>query len=379
MEISKKSKFWFDDYRSLYENKSFLSFVPSKNMDKNDNLNAIARFGIYLFIILIAFGEHNEWLYLPLFLILTTIILHKIDSFDNGKMIKPNIEENAEDDYAETFNLDENKINNLKEGFFDSLDKLWKKPKSAKMETASSDDFLDELDETILSETSQININDSVPKEDKVDDGIDFIQELDEVIPKGKEQPNIPSIEPKIKTPIHEDTEDDIDKFMKELDDTQADDATQLTNKKIIKQEKENIQRKKDIQTNFNDFKEKIQKEYVINPKESDYCVQPSNNNPFMNPLIAEIDEFPNRPPACNNQNEEVKKDMEKKFLDGLYMDVEEAFNTNNSFRQFYSVPGDMIQNDQTKFAKWCYDSPATCKTTQERCLRYEDVRFKRQ
>ena len=45
-----------------------------------------------------------------------------------------------------------------------------------------------------------------------------------------------------------------------------------------------------------------------------------------------------------------------------MYRDVKDIFGKNNSQRQFYTVPGNQVPNDQGAFAQWCYGMPKTCK-----------------
>ena len=49
--------------------------------------------------------------------------------------------------------------------------------------------------------------------------------------------------------------------------------------------------------------------------------------------------------------------------IDGEQMgDVNDIFGKNNSQRQFYTVPGNQVPNDQGSFAQWLYGTPKTCK-----------------
>ena len=52
----------------------------------------------------------------------------------------------------------------------------------------------------------------------------------------------------------------------------------------------------------------------------------------------------------------------DKLFSSSLIRDVNDLFGKNNSQRQFYTVPGNSIPNDQDTFAKWLYATPKTCK-----------------
>ena len=49
-------------------------------------------------------------------------------------------------------------------------------------------------------------------------------------------------------------------------------------------------------------------------------------------------------------------------FNDSLIRDVDDLFERFNSQRQFYTVPGNSIPNDQDTFAKWLYARPKSCK-----------------
>ena len=64
--------------------------------------------------------------------------------------------------------------------------------------------------------------------------------------------------------------------------------------------------------------------------------------------------------PSYNNVG--VQRRVEELFNEDLYRDVNDIFGKNNSQRQFYSVPGNTIPNDQGSFAKWLYQTPPTCK-----------------
>ena len=50
------------------------------------------------------------------------------------------------------------------------------------------------------------------------------------------------------------------------------------------------------------------------------------------------------------------------KFGYNLYRDVGDLYGKNNSQRQYYTMPATTMPNDQTAFAKWCYNTGPTCK-----------------
>jgi hypothetical protein len=102
----------------------------------------------------------------------------------------------------------------------------------------------------------------------------------------------------------------------------------------------------------------------------------PSANNPFMNVLISDYTENPDRKPAGNIEDPEVKALIDKHFNTGLYKDIDDVWDRGNSQRQFYTNPSTTIPNDRDSFAKWCWNTPMTCKEGNlQRCLKYDDVR----
>lgn len=108
---------------------------------------------------------------------------------------------------------------------------------------------------------------------------------------------------------------------------------------------------------------------------ENSTCRRPSTNNPHMNTSVDDFNKE-NVPVACNSDDADIGKEVANMYNADLYRDIEDVFNKKNSQRQFYTVAHN-VPNDQEAFARWCYKFPATCKTDQERCLRYEDSREK--
>lgn len=107
-------------------------------------------------------------------------------------------------------------------------------------------------------------------------------------------------------------------------------------------------------------------------------CVKPTLNNPFMNVTYVDQLDNPNREEACDISDPEIKKDIEDKFMNNLFRDVNDLFGKNNSQRQFYTMPSTTVANKQDEFARWLYLSPKTCKEDQDYCIKYEDLRQNR-
>lgn len=83
--------------------------------------------------------------------------------------------------------------------------------------------------------------------------------------------------------------------------------------------------------------------------------VEPTINNPFMNPSI--FDDITTWKPTDYSDNTEesnkVKKDIYNKFSYNLYKDVSDVFDTNNDLRTYYTVPNNVTNYD--KFLNFVY------------------------
>lgn len=92
--------------------------------------------------------------------------------------------------------------------------------------------------------------------------------------------------------------------------------------------------------------------------REGQICTIPTSENPYMNALP---NDRPNRPPACSIVAS--AKAVEALAKDDLFLDVDDVFNKRTMLNHvFYTMPNTSVPNDQEGFAKWCYDSGATCK-----------------
>eukprot|EP00798_Chlamydomonas_sp_ICE-L_P019645 gene19645-26331_t len=91
-------------------------------------------------------------------------------------------------------------------------------------------------------------------------------------------------------------------------------------------------------------------------------CTAPSNNNPFMNVLMNEYVDAPDRLRACDVEDNKVRKLVNKHFDENLPRNVDDIFNKQASDRQYYTTPNTQIPNDQESFVKWLYGGAKTCK-----------------
>ena len=100
-----------------------------------------------------------------------------------------------------------------------------------------------------------------------------------------------------------------------------------------------------------------------LHSKRNRKCIKPNKMNPFMNVLVTDYVKNPDRPKACDVSKETTKDKMQTYFNDSLYENIDDVFNKNSSYRQFYTTPSTTIPNDQEGFAKWLYfNEEKTCK-----------------
>lgn len=101
--------------------------------------------------------------------------------------------------------------------------------------------------------------------------------------------------------------------------------------------------------------------------------VRPTKDNPFMNILLTDYKNNPNRESLNKkpNNNLNIKKLIDKKFSKNLYKDFSDVFEKQNSQRQYYTTPITTIPNKQKQFANWLYDIGPTCKEGNgEKCIK---------
>jgi hypothetical protein len=81
----------------------------------------------------------------------------------------------------------------------------------------------------------------------------------------------------------------------------------------------------------------------------------PSPTNPFMNPLLTEIQDNPNRADAAPITSNKVKREIEKAFqhTSDIYMDTSDRFDMAQSMKTFHTLQSAKIPNDQDGFLKF--------------------------
>ena len=104
-------------------------------------------------------------------------------------------------------------------------------------------------------------------------------------------------------------------------------------------------------------------------------CRIPTKDNPFMNPELSDFGNNVEVKESCTSfDNKGVQKKIDEYFDEGVFKEFSDIFNNKNSQRQFFTVPGRDIPNDQGSFAQWLYGSPPTCKEgNQIDCLSFRN------
>lgn len=81
----------------------------------------------------------------------------------------------------------------------------------------------------------------------------------------------------------------------------------------------------------------------------------PSKENPFMNVLLTEITDDPNRQDAAPTNRRDVKVEIMKSFKEtsDIYMDTSDLFDQTQAMRTFHTMQSAMVPNDLDGFKKW--------------------------
>lgn len=99
-------------------------------------------------------------------------------------------------------------------------------------------------------------------------------------------------------------------------------------------------------------------------------CTPPTADNPFMNATVGSLMADPGRASACPYS--EVKNQVWKGFDNGLFKNLEDVYDVENSQRQYYVMPVTTSAPDTIAFAQFCYGSKtaneSTCKEDTSRC-----------
>jgi hypothetical protein len=108
-------------------------------------------------------------------------------------------------------------------------------------------------------------------------------------------------------------------------------------------------------------------------------CVKPTKNNPYMNFTLDDHINNPQRNRACElNQNilDEELKYFRQNINGDSILNKYNLYSKNNNDRNFYTMPSTTIVNDQEGFAKFVFGDRGRCKSDGIDCLKHSDNRF---
>lgn len=100
-------------------------------------------------------------------------------------------------------------------------------------------------------------------------------------------------------------------------------------------------------------------------------CVRSTASNPFGNVLLTDLADDPDRPPACDY--DAMKDDIEVNFNRGLFRNLTDVYDRENSQRQFMTNPVTTGIPDTLAFAQFAYGTEARgCKESPAACTGFE-------
>lgn len=313
--------FWKDNPRILFDLNKLKEFYPRGDMSFNRKLNAMSRFIIYFSIILfLVYGNLNSISILVLGLTVIYLIhLYKIEIKFN---INPrenannnnnnNVSENFMSEYLEEIKDDQNCTSLLPEGLF----------KNNNSQNKSNKYLIDE--DTLNIKYSKKN-NDNSNSCDKTD-----VNKTEDKL-SGYSDPGYASVD-QVK-----------DAFTPPGQKGGGGDCNSCSPSNSPYNprncEKGN---KLGLDANMN------------------MCQMPSKDNPFMNVLVTDYADNPNKLPACNP--EIVKNDINNMWSQNLFRNINDVWDKNNGQQRYNTQNWTTIPNDRESYQKWLYDIPYVCK-----------------
>lgn len=111
-------------------------------------------------------------------------------------------------------------------------------------------------------------------------------------------------------------------------------------------------------------IKESFSRGLVVSSYVGDKTTRPTEDNPFMNPSLADILDKPNAPPADDPTKKDVRDEVNKAFAktSNIYMDTTDVFDMVQSQRNFYTV----MTDDHAGFLKFLGKNARTDKLLNE-------------
>jgi hypothetical protein len=320
------TEIWYENPEILLNNLD--QFIPNNKLSKINNINSIARFAIYLSIIILILKQDNRWLLIPILLLAISYYLNISRNFSN---IPQKIISNIIPQLIEP-------LINIKS----TIDNPYMNYITNNSTTINPNSFPQLLPKNLSINSNIQNSLNSYNKEDSLNIPINPLSQ--------SIKSNIPSTPKNINIS---------DTFGSILLNSNVEKNTIITN--------QTIEPKDNTELTFNN---------TIN---YDLCIT-SNDNKSCTPdnkIIEDSNNLPNK----FKINKDHKKYIKKNYRSHLKFDSIDMWGKLINDRNYYTSPNINIVNDQSGFAEWCYTnngSSGKCKTDGSNCVKDRDVRYHR-
>jgi len=130
----------------------------------------------------------------------------------------------------------------------------------------------------------------------------------------------------------------------------------------------------------INKIKEQFLNSNKLTLIDNELCNLPTNDNPFMNNNIYDINTIKNNYNACQYSNKNIKNKINQITNNTISYDDNDIYGVNPLNLVFYTVSNSKSNNDQKLFAEWLYKDSQTCKDNGGiECLNniHSDIRIK--
>lgn len=358
-------KFWLDDFSVLYENYNFLKFIPMPNMNRIEQLNAITRLMFYTIIIMLLCSQNEELLYIPIAIIVLTVLVYNIFVNNKRKNAISNIN---------------NEIINIKRDDDDilSVDRLQ----------------IDDMQNIVTTRDSPVaGIDNGLSRNVLTKDGrivgleAGYIDSEGDIITGRRYSPfTNPEItdcqrsnSEKCSNLSNLSNSSFSDSFGNYINDNNCCNTPKKPNNSML-----------DCCTGDENISLCNENISLCNKNVGDnsfQCREPILENPFMNPTITDYNTNYNPMTTsavvpCNEDDEEIKDDIRVNFNHNLFRDVEDIWEKENSQRQFYTLPNTGVPNNREGFQNWLFGNMPSGKNVQSRgsihTPYYENLKYKR-
>ena len=356
---AKRYVFWLDDITVLFRDGAYVKFYPTRDMTRIEQLNALSRLFFYLIVLLFLFDKNIEWMYIPIIGLILCIILYNVFEVDD----KGKRDEYFRMQHKEAISVGDQPVEYDRYARYDrsngcngnNCDK-YDEYNEYNGYNGYGNGYEDNIDSKYRE--GYINTESNISNKNEIDNNSKYVENF--------ELPNLKILADKKNADIEACYYDSDGELVcgKNYDSSTQGVAGSFT----------------PLTQRAREFRERDNTKFSLDQMrlyEKNTCRRPTVDNPYMNPSVNDFNKEEIPPPvACNADDEDIHKEIDKTFDADLYRDLEDVFNRKNSQRQFFTVPHN-VPNDQEAFARWCYKFPATCKTDQEYCLRYQDLRTK--